>query len=219
MGLYIINHPEFDPYEYASGRDAFKFICDQRNTKGVKAFLNLQSFDPNESSRYKNYTDQEIKKPVWWNVFNFVELKSGRYLANLIFNHPKIDINSPDKDGKRLMEHHLTISNQYDTFKVLLEQKNLDINFVNNDGKTILEELLGDMRDSDFLKEKNQHYLELLVDKIIEKSPELLENYCKKISDLNVQTSYTKFALTTLRHVMLDNSLKIKKSSLKTLKL
>ena len=146
IGLYLVKHPRFDPYALGAGRNAFEYACETYNFKVLKAILDLPKFDPSIlwKKRFKmDKSDQDVFKPIWWHPFEFKSsMKWDGKLADIVFNHPKIDVNQKDEENKTLIGNHWEVDIQHITFELLVKTKKVDIYSLNSNGKTVLEEIL-----------------------------------------------------------------------------
>jgi ankyrin repeat protein len=210
IGLYLVKHPEFNPYAFGAGRNAFEYACETYNFKVLKAVLDLPQFDPSIpwKARFKmDEQDKDVFKPLWWHPFEFKSsMQWDTKLADIVFNHPKIDVNQKDEDGKRLIDKSWRVDIQHITFELLLQNKKVDIYSLNPNGKTVLEELLLSYRNGDTLDNIFERRVNLIVDRLISEKPEIINDQCERLVNLKVFNKHKDYALGTFRHVLLQKS-------------
>lgn len=211
IGLYLVKHPDFNPYASGAGRNAFEYACETYNFKVLKAILDLPQFDPSISwkARFKmDESDKDVFKPLWWHPFEFKSsMQWDGKLADIVFNHPKVDVNQKDEDGKKLIDKHWRVDIQHITFELLVQNKKVDIYSLNLKGKTVLEEILLSYRNGDTLDNVYERRVNLIMDRIVAEKPELINEQCERLVGLKVFNKYKDYALGTFRHVLLKKSL------------
>jgi len=212
MGLYIINHPHFNPYVKASHNYPLNMVAD--NKKAVNAMLALKNFNPNTLiDTYDIDGKKDGQEPLWWKSFNYInDLNYAKVLEKTIINHPCIDVNAKNSQERSLIQTHIRPS-QHKAFDMLVENPKVDIHVLSKSNHTVLEEIiLNPYQNNDFSKQKDKEKVEKLIARILKEKTHV-SDYAQRIYSLKSQSSLRDHALSYFRHILLEDNLPQKTDS------